>query len=286
VLLRVTKTGSVRFAKRFAFPTGDLSLGSTLVPVGQDLVVTGLSFEPTQTLSYVMRFDGQGDLAWSERVDVCGSSRVRIEAATLRASGGLALLGTYDSSPERVFFASLSAAGAAQTAHANWTGSIVEDVTGVALAELPTSGFVTLERYTPSVYTSNALELSTRDSLGARTEGKGYALKDQAGTGLAHLHPAGLRLTTDGGAIVVAHVTGDGASNDDGLWVSKIPARTFQAPFDAHVSPAPDAFPEDPCSLAVSKVVVQVADLELEDVDVTPLVSAKPIVPVASQRTQ
>ena len=163
----------------------------------------------------------------------------------------------------------------------------MQDVTGVAVAELPTSGFVSLARYTPYLYTSNAVELSTHDSQGIRTGGKGYALKNQAGTGLAELRPAALRLTTDGGALVVAHVNGDGPLNDHGLWITKLPARTFDAPFDpTFVQPTTSIFPGDACTLDVTAASVSVEDIAMDGVDVTSRVASKVLAPAIQKRTQ
>ncbi len=287
VLLRASPTGELRFAKTFSFPSGQLSLGAGLIPIGQELVVTGLSFEPTHTLSYVMRFDANGDIIWSKRIGVNGSSRVRIESITLRASGDMALVGTYEVSPERTFFATISPSGEARGARGMWTGSILEDVSGVAVAELPTSGFVTLSRYTPYIYTGNALELSTHDSQGIRTAGKGYSLKDEVGTGIAHVAPAGLRLTTDGGALAVAYVDGDMGLLDHGLWISKLPARTFDASFDpSEVDPALSDFDEAASTLDMESANVSAVDLDLEEVDVTALASSQPTTPSRLKRTK
>lgn len=287
VLLRVSAKGSLRFAKRFAFPTGESSHGSALIPIGQDLIVTGHSFEPTEEAAYFLRFTGAGALTYAKRLTACGSTRVRIESGTLRASGDLAFVGTRDVGSERAFFATVSANGEPHGVQAIWTGSTLQDVSGVAVAELPTSGFVSLARYTPYVTWSSALELSTHDSQGIRTNGKGYNLKDLAGTALAKVEPRALRLTTDGGALLVAHVTDDGPPNEYGLWISKISARTFDAPFDpSFVSPSPSSFTEEACTLDISDASVTVQDITLEDVDVTALVQSVPITPTIHKRMQ
>jgi hypothetical protein len=284
VLLRVSPNGTLRFARRFAFPTGQLSLGSNLVPIGDDVVVTGLAFEPTETASYLARFDDKGTLEHAERVNACGSSRVRIESATLRASGDLALFGTHEISPERTFFATVSPDGVPRGATALWSGSILQDLAGAAVAELPTSGFVSLGRWTPWV--GSALELSTLDSQGQRTGGRGYALSDQSASNMAALLPAALRLTTDGGALVVAHVEGDHDFSDQGLWITKLPAKTFDAPFDpAFVETGPDTFPAESCTVNLIPAQVEVHDLALDALDVTDVVSAVPLTPTREART-
>jgi hypothetical protein len=285
LLLRARSDGSVRFAKRFHFPTGDTSVGATLVPFDDDIVVGGYSFAPAETASYLMRFDPAGAVKWEKRLGACGSTRVRVEAATRRASGDLALAATYEISPERNVFATLSPDGDVRGAVGTWSGSIVQDLTAVTLAELPTSGFVTMEQWTP--YVGNRLELSTRDSLGNRTGGVGYGHMNQALTALTSVRPAGLRLTTDGGALVVAHVTQDKALNDDGLWISKLPARTFEAPFDSTlVQTVVSAWPAQACTATTAPATIDVGDLALDDIDVTSIAGAVPLTPVRDARAK
>ncbi len=264
LLLRVSSQGVMRYARRLAFPSGQLSLGASLVPVGQDVVVTGRSFEPSAEVAYLARFDAEGQLVWARRLGACASSRVRIEGATQRASGDLALIGTYDISPERTFVATVSPEGEPRAISAFWTGSILQDVAGAAIAELPTSGFVTLSRYTPWV--GNRIELATHDALGQRASGVSISIAAKGGAELADVVPSGLRLTTDGGALVAAHVTRDREINDHGVWVAKIPARTFELP--AGVSPAePSSLPGQPCALELEPATLQVASEALEEVD-------------------
>lgn len=268
VLIRASAQGVVRFARRIAFPTGQLSLGSVLVPVGQDVVVGGQSFEPSAEVAYVARFGEDGELVWARSLGACASTRVRLADGTLRASGDLAFVGTHEMSPERTFVASISPGGEARGAAAFWSGSSLQDVTGVALRELPTSGFVTLSRFTPMV--GNRIELGTHDSQGHRTSGVSLSIATQAGGALAHVAPAGLSLTTDGGALLVAHVAGDQALNDHGLWVAKLPARTFELPAgQGSAEAAPASFPGEACPLEVAPASVKSEALPLEDVDAT-----------------
>ncbi len=266
VLVRASAQGAVRFARRIAFPTGQLSLGGALVPVGQDVVVGGQSFDPSEEIAYFARFDADGELVWARRLGACGSTRVRIADGTLRASGDLAFIGTHEMSPERTFVATVSTDGEARGAAAFWTGSILQDVTGVAVRELPTSGFVTLSRFTPMV--GNRIELGTHDSQAHRTSGDSLSIELQAGGELAHVAPSGLSLTTDGGALLVAHVSGDQALNDHGLWVAKLPARTFELPAgQTAAQAATSSFPNETCSLDVTPASVKSEALELEEVD-------------------
>ena len=285
LLLRLAPNGSVRFAKRFRFPTGETSLGSALVGFDDDLFVTGFSFQPTETAPYVLRFGSSGELTLAKRVTACGATRSRIDSGARRASGDLAFFGSYEMSPQRTFFVTMSPDLAVRSAAAIWTGSNVQDITAVALAELPTSGFVTLAEHTPYVYTANSVQLSTHDALGVRTGGSGYWLKNEAGTANTYVRPAGLRLTTDGGALVVAHVTQDKELNDHGLWVSKLPARTFEASFDpTYVTPADSTFPPQPCEVTTSDAAIVVTDVELDGLDVTAIMKANALAPVREKR--
>ena len=282
VLLRSSPNGELRFAKRFRFPTGDDSLGVSLVAVDDELVLLGHSVRPQETIAYLARFDAAGAVRWAKRLDACGSSRVRLASGVRRASGDLAIVGTFEISPERGFFATVSPDGVVRGSTATWTDANAHFST-VTLAELPTTGFVTLDHTRP--LNGDELQLSTRDSLGIRTGGKGYALKHRDGAVDADLRPAALRLTTDGGVIAVAHVHHDKASFDHGLWISKLPARTFEAPFDpAHVRTAPDALPNIECAVTTSPAELSVADAALDGVDVADIVKLNPLTPLREAR--
>jgi hypothetical protein len=277
LLLRVSARGALVFARHFRFPTGEVSIGAALVAVDDDLVVAGFSFEPSETRSYLLRFDGSGDVGWARELEVCGATRVRIESMVRRASSDLAVVGTHDLGPERAFFATLSAQGEARNAEAYWTDSILEDIAPVALAELPTSGFVTLATFTPNDL-GNTLEFGTHDSLGVRTGGIGYGLRHENGVDRANLRPAGLRLTTDGGVLVVAHVALDNVFDDHGLWISKLPARSYEHSFDTtFVDDGKSTFVNQSCDVATTSVNVEIDAVELDDLDVSDLVETHPL---------
>lgn len=276
LLLRVTQRGGIVFARRIEFTTGDVSIGAALVPVGDDVVVAGFGFTPSTTESFLMRFDPSGNLLWSRDARACEATRTRIEALTLRASGDLALLATHRLSPERTLFATLSPEGAVRNSLAFWTGSALEDVNAVALAELPTSGFVTLSMWTPNAL-GHTFELGTHDALGGRTTGVGYGLSHENTMDLANLRPAGLRLTTDGGALLGAHVALDQVFDDHGLWLSKVPARSFEAPFDPNrVRAGKGDMVDETCELVTSPASVSVSAVTLVEQDVGALVRALP----------
>lgn len=276
LLLRVTQRGNIVFARRIEFTTGDVSIGAALVPVDDDVVVAGFGFVPSTTESFLMRFDPSGALLWSRDARACETTRTRIEALTRRASGDLALLATHGLSPERSLLATLSPQGEARNSLAYWTGSALEDTTAVALAELPTSGFVTLSMWTPNAL-GHTFELGTHDALGGRTSGVGHGLLHENTMDLANLRPAGLRLTTDGGALVGAHVALDQAFDDHGLWLSKIPARTFEAPFDPNrVRAGKGDMQDETCELVTSPASVSVSAVTLVEQDVGALVRALP----------
>lgn len=284
LVLRASPRGEARWAKRFHYPTGDTSIGASIVPVDDDLVVAGLSFAPGETISYLMRFDPNGAVKWSKRMDACGSTRTRVESVVRRASGDLAVFTTYEISPERNALVTLSPDGDVRgPAAATWSNSNVQDLTAVAIAELPTSGFVSMEKWRP--YVGDGLELSTRDSLGIRTMGVGRSHTNKAHDANIDCVPAGLRLTTDGAALVVAHITQDKELNDDGLWISKLPARTFDAPFDpTWVVAAPSTFPAVDCTVTTASVTIDTADQMLSDVDVTDIVKANEETPQRDPR--
>lgn len=277
VLLRLTAGAQVVFAKELRFPTGQTSIGGTLVPLGNDLIVTGYGYAPESTEAYVVRVTQAGQISWAKQLIACAESRVRIEDATLRASGDLALVGTHGIGSESAFFATISPTGEPRTARGFATGSAMEDLSAVGLAELPTSGFVTLSRFTPNKF-GNALELATHDSLGQRTAAVRYSLLHENGIDPADLMPAGLRLTTDGGALIVAHVRGDQSALDTGLWISKLPARTFDAAFhDKQVQVDAGVTGGQACTLATNSASIHSEDIFFDAIDVTAIASATPL---------
>lgn len=284
LLLRVTQRGSIVFARRIEFTTGDVSIGAALVSVDDDVAVAGFGFTPSTTESFLMRFDPVGNLLWSRDARACETTRTRIEALTLRASGDLALMATHRLSPERALFATLSPQGEVRNSRAFWSGLALEDVTAVALAELPTSGFVTLSMWTPNTL-GHTFELGTHDALGSRTSGVGHGLLHENTLDLANLRPAGLRLTSDGGALVGAHVALDQVFDDHGLWLSKIPARSFEAPFDpSRVRAGKGDMLDETCELVTSPAPVSVSAVTLVEQDVGALVRALPTSVVRQSR--
>lgn len=283
VLLRSSPTGVLRFAKRFRFPTGTDSMGVSLVAVDDDLVVAGYGWEAASSVPYVARFDATGALRWAKRLEACGSPRVQLSSAIRRASGDLALVGTYSIlAQDRALFTTLSADGDVRNSSALEIDK--NNISTVTLAELPTTGFVTLDYFRP--FQGHSLQLSTRDSRGIRTGGKGWSLKRSDGTNQADLRPAALRLTTDGGAIVVGHVQHDKEDGADyGLWVSKVPARTFEAPFDAtYVNTDPSDFANVECAVTASPAQLAVSDAVLDGLDVADIVKLNPLTPAREPR--
>lgn len=83
--------------------------------------------------------------------------------------------------------------------------------------------------------------LGSFDANGGPQWERGAQLSDAAG--LWQVRPGGLRLTNDGGALVLAHVT-DPALDKRGLWISKLPARTGEAPFDPALVSLSAALPQ------------------------------------------
>ncbi len=285
VLLRTSPTGVVRFAKRFRFPTGEDSMAVSLVAVDDDLFVAGYSFEPSATIPYVARFDATGGLRWAKRLEACGSPRVKLSSAIRRASGDLVLIGEYDILAHgRALFTTISPEGEIRNSTALEIDN--SNVSTATVAELPTTGFVTVD-YVDRFPQTQSLQLSTRDSLGVRTDGKGWSLKRAADGKQADLRPAALRLTTDGGAIVVSHAQFDKEeSSDYGLWISKIPARTFEASFDPnYVNTESFAIENVECPVTSSPVTFDdVSDVILDGLDVSDIVKLNPITPVSEAR--
>ena len=115
-----------------------------------------------------------------------------------------------------------------------------------------------------------SLLLARHDAQGTVTSQRELWMEDA--TGRWDIRPGSLRMTNDGGALVFTHVT-TAASNTgpsrSGLWVSKLPARTFDAPFDsAFVKPGTQEAPAMPCAITLGADTFAPTDMPLTTVDV------------------
>lgn len=142
--------------------------------LSNDLVATGWSFTLSEEASYLLRFDSKGNLAFSKRIRVDGTERIEVQSTIQRASGDLAIYGTYDMAPEYSFWSTCRPKERFPARLLFKPTPMCRTFSAVAIAELPTSGFVTLAEWTP--YHGASVELSTLDSLGARVAARARRL--------------------------------------------------------------------------------------------------------------
>lgn len=231
VLLRLDANGKLLWSKTYKYET-EKTYAPILVLDGEEVIMSGYSWSSGEHKAHVARIRLDGSVIWSRQLDVCASSYVRPSAAVLLASKAIAITGTTAAAPQQGFLTQISPDGERATNATWWTGSSVKDDQVNGVAQLPVTGFVTAG-IGVGVKTYSLL-LAHHDGQGVVTAQSEYEMKDS--TGPWSIRPGAIRMTNDGGALVFAHVQPDleNTSLDrPGLWISKLPARTLQGPFDA-----------------------------------------------------
>lgn len=282
VLLRLDKAGTLLWSKTFAYET-EKTYVPVLVVDGNEITVAGNSRASGESKAHVARLRDDGSVIYAKTLGVCGSTRVRPSYGVRLASKAVAIAGTYDLAPERAFLAQIPPDGASASVSSWWTGSNVKDDRANAVAQLPVTGFLTAATGAPVMgYT---LLLAHHDAQGAVVSQRELVMNDA--TGPWDLRGGALRMTNDGGALVFTHLS-TAASNTgpsrSGLWVSKLPARTLEAPFDANrVQQSTPAAEADPCAITLGDDAFAPQDLPLTPVDVTSSVVIEPLTPVVEK---
>jgi hypothetical protein len=262
VLVRVDGAGALRWSKSFAYET-QKTFAPVLVADGDDAYVAGFSWDAATIKAHVARLRADGSVAFAKKLAVCDDARVRPSAGIRLASGALALVGTYAGAPERSFLAQVAPDGATGSGAAWWTNDRLKDARANGIAQLPVTGFLSVAEGVPTG--EQTLMISSHDAVGTVTWQRELTMKDV--TGAWSVRPGAVRLTNDGGALVFASVANAGASQQ-GLWISKLPARTAEAPFDpARMQSIASTATMDACAVRLDPDAFSLVDVALTPAD-------------------
>jgi hypothetical protein len=267
VVLRLDRNGKLLFSKTFAYETPKTFVPSVIAADGGDVFVSGYSWESGSNIGHVARLRSDGSTVFAKKVGMCGSGRVRPGPGVRLASGAFAFSGTFSLAPEHSMLAQIAPDGSAGSAASWWTGSNVKDASTNALVQLPISGFLSLGVGVPVKQTS--LLLASHDGQGLITWQRELLM----GTDPAafEVRPGALRMTNDGGVLVFAQAVNPALRS--GLWVSKLPARTGEAAFDAaQVTTSAGTLVGESCALTLAPDTLALTDLPFETLEATNVV--------------
>lgn len=269
VVLRLDRNGKLLFSKTFAYETSKTFVpGFTAADAG-DVFVSGYSWESGSNIGHVARLRPDGTTVFAKKVGMCGSSRVKPGPGVRLASGAFAFSGTFSQAPEHSMLAQVAPDGSTATAASWWTGSSVKDASSNAVVQLPISGFLSVGIGVPVKQTS--LLLSSHDGQGLITWQRELLMG--ASPAAFDLRPGALRMTNDGGVLVFALAVDE--SQRAGLWVSKLPARTGEAAFDAaQVTTNAGSLVSEACAMTLTPDTLALADLPLETLEANNVVVA------------
>lgn len=269
VVLRLDRNGKLLFSKTFAYETSKTFVpGFTAADAG-DVFVSGYSWESGSNIGHVARLRPDGTTVFAKKVGMFGSSRVKPGPGVRLASGAFAFSGTFSLAPEHSMLAQVAPDGSIATAASWWTGSSVKDASSNALVQLPISGFLSLGIGVPVKQTS--LLLSSHDGQGLITWQRELLMG--ASPAAFDLRPGALRMTNDGGVLVFALAVDE--SQRAGLWVSKLPARTGEAAFDAaQVTTSAGSLVNETCAVTLTPDTLALVDLPLETIEANNVVVA------------
>ena len=278
ILLRIDKKGQLLWSKTFQWETAK-TYAPVLVADGDEATLAGYSWAAGSMKAHVARLRADGSVAYAKTMRVCDDTRVRPSHGIRLASKAVALVGTYHQGPERAFIAQISPDGASASVGTWSTDDALKDDRTNAIAQLPVTGFLTAGIGVPIKGTS--LLLAHHDAQGVVTSQRELALKDAGGAW--DVKTGALRMTNDGGVLVFSHATTSASlagPSRSGLWISKLPARTLDAPFDpAFVEPGTQAAPMTTCAIALSPDDFAPADLPFATVDVGPSIVLESLTP-------
>lgn len=269
VVLRLNRNGKLLFSKTFAYETAKTFVpGFTAADAG-DVFVSGYSWESGSNIGHVARIRPDGTTVFAKKVGMCGSGRVKPGPGVRLASGAFAFSGTFSLAPEHSMLAQVAPDGSTATAASWWTGSSVKDASSNALVQLPISGFLSLGMGVPVKQTS--LLLSSHDGQGLITWQRELLMG--ASPAAFEVRPGALRMTNDGGVLVFATAVNE--SLRAGLWVSKLPARTGEAAFDAaQVTTSAGSLVPETCAMTLTPDTLALVDLPLETIEAKNVVVA------------
>lgn len=273
LLLRATPEGKVLWAREIAFETQKTMIHAMALD-GDDVLLSGYSWEPGSEVARVLRVRGDGSLAYAKRLDVCGNERVRPVELLRLASGAFAVVGGYDMAPERSFIAQMPADGSSVSVSAWETGDALADLRASQLVQSPMTGFISASQIVP--ITGSPLRLTKHDAQGVATNQVELTMTTDGTT--RDSFPGAIRLTTDGGLLLFAH-SERGMEGPPGLWLSKIPASTLTADF----SGTPIALSTPSTSIPTCAATLtdesgfSLAEVGLESIDYTDHVKVKDV---------
>lgn len=278
ILFRIDKRGNLLWSKTFKWET-EKTFAPVLVADGDEVTLAGYSWEPGSAKAHLARLRADGSVVYAKTLNVCDDARVRPAHGIRLGSKAIAIAGTYDMAPDRSFIAQISPDGASASVGSWWTGDGLKDDRTNSVAQLPVTGFLTAAVGVP--ISSESLLLAQHDAQGNVTLQRELFMKDA--TGAWDLRPGALRMTNDGGVLVFTHLT-SAASNTgpfrSGLWVSKLPARTLDGPFDpAFVQPGTQTSAGSGCSIALGNDTFAPTDLPLTTVDVGSTIVVEALTP-------
>lgn len=262
VVLRLDRNGKLLFSKTFAYETSKTFVPGFTAADSGDVFVSGYSWESGSNIGHVARIRPDGTTVFAKKVGMCGSGRVRPGPGVRLASGAFAFSGTFSLAPEHSMLAQVAPDGSTATAASWWTASSVKDASSNALVQLPISGFLSLGMGVPVNQTS--LLLSSHDGQGLITWQRELLMG--AAPAAFEVRPGALRMTNDGGVLVFAMAVNE--SLRAGLWMSKLPARTGEAAFDAaQVKTSAGSLVPEACAMTLTPDTLALVDLPLEAIE-------------------
>jgi hypothetical protein len=281
LLLRIAADGTLLWSKRFAYETE-----KTFAPVlvddgGGGAFVAGFSWEPGASKAHVARLGADGSVMFARTLSVCEDARVRPNRGIRLASGALALVGSYSAGRENTFLAQIAPDGGEASVAAFRTGDHLM-TRGNGIAQLPVTGFLTLAGGRYFMSNDGYLVLTSHEGTGAVTWQRELTMRDPDASVTWHVEPGAVRLTNDGGALVFATVNAPGTtgSSGSGIWVTKVPARTGEGPFDTSKvqSVEGEVHPQD-CTVVLGADPFQPSPVELTTMDVTKSIVVEKVTP-------
>jgi hypothetical protein len=278
VLIRVAADGALLWSRSFAYETAK-TFAPVLVADGAEAYVSGFSWDAATIRAHVARLRSDGSVAFARTMGVCDDPRVRPSAGIRLASGALAVVGTYDGAPERSFIAQVAPDGGTGSVGAWWTGDNLKDARANAIAQLPVTGFLTAALGDP--IGDQTLQITSHDAAGSIAWQRELTMRDAKGAW--SIRPGAVRLTNDGGALVFATVS-DPSLDAQGVWVSKLPARTGEGPFAAARVQTQESTPAiADCTLKLGADTFAPAPIPLTSIDVSQSVVVETAAPTVEE---